>query len=342
MKTRNLILAVVVLLALIEATYAPAQIVKKAQVGFRFLENPISAEAMGRGAVGVAMMTNSNAVFWNPAGVGWIAETVDLSVNYTKGIADINYSSASVALRLWDVGAVAFNAIIMDYGDFYGTRRANNDAGFEETGTFSPKAFALGIAFSQKISDHFSYGVNLKYAYQNLGSVWVGTSGKDIGDPNLQITTLDYTLDQPALDIGAYYDFLFHGIRFGAALQNISREIKYETEKFPLPFAVSFAVTIDPLSFFLPPENKSHSLMVSVESRHPRDFNEKVKAGIEYKFEDLLALRTGYMANMDERGFTAGVGVMQTLGGVGMRLDYAYEAFGIFGGVHFISFGAAY
>jgi len=341
MKRRNLIPVAAVLL-LLGSTHAPAQIIKRAQAGFRFLENPISAEAIGRGGVGVAMITNSNAVFWNPAGIGWITQRADLSVNYTRGIADINYASSSLAIRLWNIGVVALNTTVMDYGEFYGTRRATNEAGYIETGVFSPKAFALGIAFSQKVSERFSYGVNLKYAYQNLGDVWVGTAGKDVGDPDLQMETRSYTHGEPALDIGAYYDFLFHGIRFGASLQNLSREIQYETEKFPMPFAVNFGMTIDPLSFLLPPENNAHSLMVSIESRHPRDYNEKVKAGIEYTFENSLALRIGYTGGYDERGFTAGLGVKQTLGGVSLRVDYAYQAFGIFGAAHFFSFGAAY
>jgi len=328
------------LIAMLGALPAAAQIVKRAQAGFRFLENPVSAEAVGRGGVGVALMTNSNAVYWNPAGIAWIPQTADISVNYTKGIAGINYFAPAVALKLWDFGVVAFSGTIMDYGEFHGTQRANNDVGFVETGSFSPKAVALGVAFSQKVSDRFSYGVNLKYAYQNLGSATVGISGNDLSDPNLQTGTVSYTKGEPAVDIGAYYDFQYHGIRFGAALQNISRELKYEVEKFPMPFSVNFGATIDPLSFFL--DSKEHSFIFSVESRHPRDFQEKIKAGVEYRYQDFLTVRTGYMSNSDERGFTAGVGVAQDFRDLGMRVDYAYEAFGLFGGAHYITLGFAY
>ncbi len=61
----------------------------------------------------------------------------------------------------------------MDYGDFYGTRRANNDQGFEETGVFSPASYAVGLAYSRKVSDRFSFGVHVKYAGQDLGSAWI-------------------------------------------------------------------------------------------------------------------------------------------------------------------------
>jgi hypothetical protein len=229
----------------------------------------------------------------------------------------------------------------MDYGDFYGTRRADNEQGFVDTGVFSPNAWALALAFSQKISDRFSYGIHLKYARQDLGGAWIAAVGSDVNDPTLAITQKSYAQSKPALDIGAVYDFLYHGIRFGAVVQNVSREVRYEKEKFPLPFAVSFGLTVDPWSFFRP-EDKTNSLVLGFESRHPRDFKEKLKFGAEFKSHGLITLRTGYMDNYDERGLTAGLGLRQNMGNTAFRLDYAFQDFGVFGGVHIFSFGVTY
>src|SRR3972149_4510226 len=76
-----------------------AQIKKKAQVGFRFLENPVSAEVIGRGTVGVTSTLNANGIFWNPSLLGWIDSDVDLTLNHTRGIAEINYNSAAAAIH---------------------------------------------------------------------------------------------------------------------------------------------------------------------------------------------------------------------------------------------------
>lgn len=315
---------------------------EQAQVGFRFLENPISAEAMGKGGSGVATITNSNAIFWNPAGAGWMEKNLDLNISYTRGIAGINYFAPALGVRLGTSGVLIVDGIFMDYGQFYGTRRANNPEGYVETGTFSPQAFALGIGFSQKVSDHFSYGVHVKYAYQNLGSAWVSTSGTDISDPNLQITSIKYSHGEPAFDVGAYYDFLFHGIRFGASLQNVSRQITYEQQSFLMPFAVNFGLSVEPISFFTSDNPLSNALVISVESTHPRDFRESVHFGAEYKFLNILSLRTGYMLGLDERGFTAGIGLRENFSGSEIHVDYAFEPFGVFGAVHYISFGLTY
>ncbi len=198
------------------ALEAEGQIDKKAQVGFRFLENPVSAEVVGRGTIGVTTTLSANSIFWNPSELGWITSAVDLEVNHTQGIADINYNAAAAAVRIGNIGVLGVSLLSMDYGTFYGTRLAANDQGYVETGTFSPSAYAVGLAFSQKISDRFSYGVQLKYVSQNLGDAWVAPTGTSITDPNLAISTRQYALSGVAMDVGAYYDFLYDGIRFGA------------------------------------------------------------------------------------------------------------------------------
>ncbi len=339
----NLRLRYLLIIALAAGLNVPlsSQIVKRAQVGFRFLENPVSAEVVGRGGVGVATTVNSMGIFWNPALISWGPQTYDVSLHHTEGIADINYNAVAATAKIGDIGVVGISLFSMDYGVFYGTRVAATPEGYVETGQFTPYAYAVGVSFSQKVSDRFSYGVHLKRATQNLRSAWVGPVGGDITDPGLLIKKRKYEESELALDVGAYYDFFYNGIRFGATLQNISREVRYENNPFPLPFAVSFGATVEPLRFFLDEDNQQ-MLVLSFESRHPRDFREKLKMGAEYLLMEKFMLRMGYMTNYDERGFSAGVGFRHTLEGFPMRLDYAYQPFGIFGTVHHLSLAVSY
>jgi hypothetical protein len=317
-----------------------AQFVKKAQVGFRFLENPVSAEVVGRGNVGVVNTITANAIFWNPAMLGWIPNDVDVSLNHTRGIADINYNAIAVAAKLWGSGVLGISLLSMDYGTFYQTVRSANSQGYEETGTFSPTAFALGGAFSQKVSDRFSYGVHIKYTRQDLGDAWVSTAGSSLTDSALALQQRSYNQGATAIDVGAYYDFLYNGIRFGATVQNVSKELTYENEPFPLPFAISFGVTVEPLRFV--GIDSMHTLVLCFESRHPRDFGERANFGAEYCFLNIFSGRVGYQTNADERGWTAGAGVRYPISGVPVRVDYAYEPFGILGSRQFISIGVSF
>ncbi len=337
MKSVNTKLLLIMIIILSANSFA--QFEKKAQVGFRFLANPVSAEAMGRGGVGILNTNNANGIFWNPALISLNNSNFDLALNHTKGIADIDYNAIAASARLGDFGVLGFSFLAMDYGDFYSTVRASNAQGYLDMGTFSPNAIAIGTAFSQQLSDRFSYGVHIKYVRQDLGDAYVATSGDSLS--NVKLEKKKYDKSSFALDVGAFYDFQFYGITFAAAIQNISQELQYEQEKFPLPFNVSFGVTVEPLDFFLQ-RDPQNLFVLSFESVHPRDFGEKVKVGGEYRFMDMFIARAGYMMNYDERDYTAGLGIKYNIGGAPFRLDYAFEPFGILGNIHFISVGISY
>jgi hypothetical protein len=49
---RTLSIALIALVIILLSAPAQSDIIKKGQVGFRFLDNPISAEAVGRGGMG--------------------------------------------------------------------------------------------------------------------------------------------------------------------------------------------------------------------------------------------------------------------------------------------------
>jgi len=314
---------------------------KKAQVGFRFLENPISAEAIAMGGMGVLGIENANTVFWNPSGLGWLSNKTDMTANFTKGIADINYGAFAGAFRLGNSSMLAVDMTFMDYGEFNGTIRADNETGFTETGTFIPTAYAIGLSYAQRVSDRFAYGVRLKYAYQNLGSVTVSTSGTDVDDSLLVTDEIMLNHGEPAIDIGATYKFADSGIRFGAVIQNVSREVTYVREAFPLPFSVSFSLNADVLRL-LNKDNDLHKVIVGIESTHPRDYKEKVKFGIEYCYLNTFFIRAGYRVNYDQRGLTFGLGLNKKIGNTSLRFDYSYETYGVFNGVNTFTIGSAF
>ena len=317
-------------LVLISAPRADAQVQKQGQAGFRFLENPVGAEVVGRGGLGVTMLRNSTSLFWNPAGVAWITDDLDLAMHYTAGIADINQASGAAGYNLGRFGVVAASFTWMDYGVFYQTRRSGDEGGFEDTGTFSPNAFAVGIGYGRAMSDRFSFGVHVKLAHQDLGAGWIQT-GDDA--PHEQ----SYSLTVPVLDVGALYDFKAYGLTFGASMQNISQEVRYYHEQFPLPFAVRFSMTVNPLLVAGYDPGPMHSVTLGAESWRGRDFGDRFQFGGEYGFMDVFFARAGYMTGYSERGLTLGAGVRQ----FDLRFDYAYQAFGIFGGVHMLSLGTS-
>jgi hypothetical protein len=229
----------------------------------------------------------------------------------------------------------------MDYGAFNGTQRADNDQGFIETGTYTPTAYAAGLSFAQRVSDRFAYGVRVKYAYQNLGASTIGIAGSDVDDTLLVTEVIENKHGEPAIDIGATYDFADTGIRFGAVIQNVSREVTYVREAFPLPFSVSFSLHANVFKL-LGKEMNQHDLMIGIESTHPRDYKEKLKIGCEYRYLKAFIVRAGYRLNYDERGLTFGLGFDQKLAGMHLRIDYSLETYGVFKAVNTFTIGTSF
>lgn len=336
------LMGVFALASLLFSFQLEGQNIRVGQVGFRFLDNPVSAEAIGRGGLGIVMLNNSNAVYWNPAGLGWMQGKFDLNMNYTKGIVDIDHHSLVCAYRYRSF-AFAVDYFAVDYGSLNGTRRANTPEGFIETGEFTPQANVIGISLSQKVSNRFSFGTRVKSAYQNLGIAYIAPSGTDVDDENFDdlIKTKTYNLRVGIFDVGAIYDFQSHGIRFGVTINNVSREVKYANNSFPLPFSVNFAMAFNPLSF-VPMEFNAEALTVGMEVSRQRDFDERIRFGAEYNYKNLITMRAGYMGNYDQRGITCGFGLQQKYFNTLLNVNYAYQDYGIFNAVHVLSLGVAY
>jgi len=156
---------------------------KLAQTGFKFLTITTDARAGAMGEAYTSLQSVSAAMFFNPAGMARLDGLANLSFGKVNWIADIDYTFGSAAFRPFDGrwGVFGFTVVAVEYGQFIGTIRANNESGYEETGNFSPNAFALGLGYAKALSDKFSVGGNLKFVKQELGSAitaWLRMAAK--------------------------------------------------------------------------------------------------------------------------------------------------------------------
>jgi len=318
-------------------TSGPGARAKLGQAGFKFLSIPIGARQTALGAAAMAMTDDANSLFWNPAGMSQVANR-DVAINYNKWIADITQQSGAFAINLgiWGVFGVSF--IMMDYGDFYGTRRDESETGYVDTETFSPNAFSFGIGYARQVTDRFSFGGQIKYCKQDLGTSWyfgpdapLNASGAEARENQLGLI---------AADFGTQFRTGFKDLRIGMSIMNFSQERKYEEEQFPMPIQLTFGAAMNILSLFS--EGGPHKLTLGVDASHPRDYKERVNWGLEYWFMDTLSIRAGYKMRYDEEDITFGAGVKQNLGPLAAKIDYSFNNFGNFDPVHRITIGAAF
>lgn len=305
---------------------------KLAQTGLQFLDIGVAARAEALGGAFVLAGNNADALFYNPAGIAQSTTTFDVSMNRVQWFADMNYNAIGVAYRPWsgDYGVFGLSFLNADYGDFYGTRvAAGTPAGYEDTGVFTPTAFALGLGYGKQLSERFSIGGQAKYVKQDLGSnnLTFGSSEKK------------NSVSGFAFDFGMIYKTPIEGFDFGMSIKNFATDFKFEQYSFeaPLTFRVGLAFRVLELASL---SAEGQSLLVVADAVHPRDSNEHLDVGAEYTFYKLVSLRVGYKFNYSEQGVTGGLGVNYDLvEGLNVRANYSYGTFGIWSAVHRFSIG---
>jgi len=319
-------LAALSLALLAIAVPAQAQTPKVAQSGMTFLQIPIGARGAAMGYANAAVVNDASAFYWNPSAYAFI-EGTSLFANRTQWIGDINVSAAAVSHNAGRWGIIGANITSVDWGTFNGTRRADNDAGYEDTGAFSPMSMALGVTYSYLISSGFGVGGNVKYLYERLGSGLVGSFGEP-ESVNAKMTLI-------AVDFGTTYYVGYHDLRIGVALRNFSNEKAYRVETFPLPMTFSVGMAMNVLNTVMP--GTPHTFTVTSDFVHSRDYSERLHVGAEYGFQNLLFLRGGYKLNYDLESLSVGAGINIEMRGIQARVDYSYLQMDLFDGVNMLS-----
>lgn len=305
---------------------------KLAQTGFQFLSVGTDARATAMGEAFNTVEGSSDALFYNPAGLARMGSFLALSLNQMKWIADIQYYSGTMAVNVNEgrYGVLGLSFMTIDYGEFLWTRVANNEQGFVDYPEWAdnPTALMAGIGYAKELSDKFSVGGQIKYAYQYLGKSLVPlyTEKDTITEER------EYSLGVFAFDFGTLYKTGFKSLVFGMSVRNFSREVKYEKEGFQLPLTFKIGISFNAFDF-LPGFSENHSLFISIDAVHPRSYPEYLNIGGEYVFMDMLALRAGYITNNDEYGLTTGFGVKK----YGFEIDYSHTPFKIFDNVKRLS-----
>lgn len=303
---------------------ASAQQDKLAQTGMKFLSISVDARSAGLANAMTSVEMGGTALFYNPASMGWQANTGDIAFGRTQWIADIDYDYVAGSFTPGDgrYGVFAASFQYAQYGDIEETIRFDNEQGFLDVGTFTPTAYTIGLGYAKAVTDRFAVGGQVKYVNQDLGNSIVDSDGNDgyVRSANSESVM--------AFDFGMLYKTGFKSMNFAVTARNFAREVEYEEESFQLPLTLTIGLSMDVLDLSGGSENQA--LLVTVDAANPRDFSEQLKFGAEYRFQNLLSLRAGYSFPTDQEGISFGAGLSPDLGNVGFSVDYSYTDFGVF------------
>jgi hypothetical protein len=303
------------LAALLATTLVPSLAWSQAKVattGYQFLEIGVSARAIGMGEAFVAAVDDASAVYYNPAGLTMVPGR-QIMFDYLKYVADINYAFAGMAFPAGGIGGVlGIGLYALDAGDILKT--TYSDPYGEAGETFGAQDFAATLSYGRHLTDRFAIGATVKYITERLeetrSTVW-------------------------AADVGTSYNTGFRGFTIAMVISNFGPDGQVEYQDngtrggdTPLPINFKFGSSIRIL------DGGVHRAVLSAEGSHPADNLEKYQAGMEYWFNEVLALRVGGKFNYDIGGFTAGAGFRVPVGENDFRIDYGYQDFGLLGANH--------
>jgi long-subunit fatty acid transport protein len=294
-----------------------------------FLNIDVGARAVGMGGAYVSVSNDPTAIYWNPAGLTKVREATVL-FNHTSWIADLNFNFASIVIPLPNSATFGAGAVFLTMDDMERTT-ITYPMGTGEM--FGMGSYAFSITYAQNLTDRFSIGGSIKYIHEYI------YHSKATGI---------------ALDIGTLFETQFNGLMIGMSISNYGSKMQMlgrdmlvqsdidqqihgnnesinanlQTDTYNLPLIFRVGIGMDVLK-----GTKNSNLILAMDAVHPNDDVEYINVGAEYTFNKMFSIRCGYkklFSNESEEGLTFGCGIHYRIAGsTELRLDYAYQDFGI-------------
>jgi len=289
------------------SAFAQENFKKTGTSGFVFLEIPVTARTAALSETSISFDDlNSEAIFSNPAGLGFSDQDHSLSLSYSPWFADIKNYATSYSLNT-SIGTLGFGAVMFDYGAMPKTSKVSGQRIYEISGDFSANALALSMGYSKMLTDHFSFGVALKYVSEKI----------DI-----------YSASNVLFDGGILYNTGLSSLRIAAVIQNFGVDAKYRNDNFKMPAWLRLGAAAE----IIGSQTSEYRLTTSLEVVHASDSDERLNIGTEAAWSNTFFLRGGYKFFYDEDSYSVGVGINPQLS-VPVVLDFAFSDYGRLGNI---------
>ncbi len=295
---------------------------------------PVGARGIALGGSTLANSYGLEALFWNPANIARLGNySTNVMISHMEHIADIGVEYGAISTDIESFGSIAFSIKSLSIGEIPVTTVSNPDG----TGAlFSPTFLTMGLTYARMLSDRIAVGLTANLISEEIDRVSatgvafnVGVSYSDFAD----VTGLSIAFVMK--NIGPEMKFDGSGLLIEAQTPDLTRSgelYKIDAAPFELPsileLGVSYQYNID----------DQNMLQFGGVFSNNNFYGDEWKGGLEYGYNNLFFLRAGYFAatNMGTEfstsedyntyGFNAGFGLNYDLGGVELKLDYAYRA----------------
>ncbi len=299
-----------------------------------FLKIGAGARAVGMGETFIAVANDVSALYWNPAGLTQFTDNQTMFA-HTEYVLDVKHEFVGAAYHLTPSDIVGFSVTSL-HMDAMKVTTETQPFGTGEYFTFGD--VALGLSYARSMTDQFSFGLTVKY---------------------IEETDAALKMRGVLVDIGTYYWTGISSTRFAVVVTNFganfapSGEVtKYDGtvvdkfQSFSPPTVFKFGIAWDPI------DEEIQKLTTTIELNHPNDNSENIHLGVEYIWNDWLALRAGTKRTIGQQLFgkdntsasdvTLGLGVTAPTPFAQITFDYAYANFNALGSAHRITLRAGF
>jgi hypothetical protein len=297
----------------------------------QFLKIGIGPRATAMAGTFTGLADDVTALYWNPAGIAWLKNR-QFMATHTEWFADINHEFAGIVIPISPSSTIGASFMALSTTDMEQTTIDQPDG----TGIFfDVQDISMGLTYSRRMTDRFSFGATVKFVQQKL---------------------FNETAQTFAVDLGGILHTGFKGMRLGIAMNNFGGKLrldgrdlivsyentpaKLETQSWPLPISFRIGLALDIIGlrdgFIL---QESQRLTFLVDGYNVNDAPETMSFGLEYAWNENFFLRGGYRINHDLESFSGGLGFQFPVQRLMLRADYGITSMGDLGYIQRIGLG---
>lgn len=279
---------------------------KVGATGLVILELPVTPRTAALGDSPTADgLVSAEALFNNPAVLGFATRRHLVQAGHTNWIVDTNIQTFGYALNLGNLGTVGVSMMRFDMGTMQGTINAGGSGGFIRTDEFTAASMAFGLSYARQLTDRFAFGGTVRYATETIA---------------------EYDVSSVVLDFGMLYYTGFRSLRLAGLVQNFGTEGQYLNDSFKMPITFRFGSAMEIFGKLGSPGR----VTAIVEALHTNNSPERLHAALEVAPIASVMLRGGYKIGYDEEAWSMGVG-LDVPGRRDLGIDFVYGLHGRLG-----------
>lgn len=267
------------------------------ETGYNFLKIDTGNRAIAMGGAYAGVSRDIISIYYNPAGISELNKK-EVYFMYRKWLFNTDYGSLSYAQNFKKIGSMGISVIYYQLPEVPEV----DSLGYDTGSILSGNNYALIFTLAREVYAGILMGLNIKYLNERV----FNSENKSI--------VLDLGLQKEI------YTTPSDSIVLGAAIQNWNTKFNID---YSNPVPLNIKTGMEYMAY------KNFKLNFDINKQIDRDFRYNI--GAEYKFFNMILIRSGYKIGYDLESFSVGFGVdsQYFFHKIVLNIDYSFTSLGL-------------